>query len=103
MVACFVTLYCHPIKAKPIEYQWVILYLAEEEGLRGVIPFGVCQAEAQGRSALFCYGSVASKEKILVKYKDVVDLVKKSDLPLRRIASITNRSINTVAKVKLLI
>lgn len=45
-------------------------------------------------------GSKAIKEKQLTKYKDVVDLLKKSDLSLRRIASITERSINTVIKVR---
>ena len=48
-------------------------------------------------------GSKANKEKQLAKYKDVVDLLKKSDLSIRRIAGITERSINTVIKVKKLL
>jgi len=48
-------------------------------------------------------GSKANKEKQLAKYKDVVDLLNKSDLSIRRIASITKRSINTVSKVKQLL
>jgi DNA invertase Pin-like site-specific DNA recombinase len=64
---------------------------------------GIQLAKMNGKYHGRINGSVASKEKILVKYKDVVDLVKKSDLPLRRIASITSRSINTVVKVKGLI
>jgi DNA invertase Pin-like site-specific DNA recombinase len=45
----------------------------------------------------------ADPGKLLKKYSDVVDLLKSSDLSLRRIASITGRSINTVRKVKSLI
>lgn len=48
-------------------------------------------------------GSAANKEKQLKKYTDVVDLLKKSELSIRRIAGITGRSINTVRKVKELI
>lgn len=45
-------------------------------------------------------GAVGNKEKQLQKYADVVDLIQKSDLSIRRIASISGRSINTVRKVK---
>jgi len=48
-------------------------------------------------------GGAANKEKQLQKYSDVVDLIQKSDLSIRRIASISGRSINTVRKVKLMI
>lgn len=48
-------------------------------------------------------GGIANKEKQLQKYSDVVDLLLKSDLSLRRIASISGRSINTVRKVKQII
>lgn len=48
-------------------------------------------------------GSKANKEKQLTKYKDVADLLNKSDLSIRRISGITKRSINTVRKVKTLI
>ena len=39
----------------------------------------------------------------LQKYSDVVDLLKKSELSIRRISTITSRSINTVRKVKQLL
>jgi len=40
---------------------------------------------------------------LLMKYKDIVDLLQSSDLSLRRIAQITGRSINTVRKIKSII
>ena len=48
-------------------------------------------------------GSRGDIQKQLKKYKDVADLLKKSELSIRRIAVITGRSINTVRKVKELI
>jgi DNA invertase Pin-like site-specific DNA recombinase len=45
-------------------------------------------------------GAKADPQSILEKYKNVVDLVGKSELSLRRISSITGHSINTVRKVK---
>ena len=45
-------------------------------------------------------GAKSDPAKLLEKHKDVVDLLKKSDLSLRRIAAISGRSINTVRKVK---
>ena len=45
-------------------------------------------------------GAKASPEKVINKYKDIADLLDKSELSIRRIATITNRSINTVRKVK---
>lgn len=48
-------------------------------------------------------GSNANKQKQLTKYASVVDLLKKSDLSVRKIASITKFSINTVLNVKKLI
>jgi DNA invertase Pin-like site-specific DNA recombinase len=44
-------------------------------------------------------GARARPEDLFRKYADVVDLLEKSDLSLRRVAQITNRSINTVRKV----
>jgi len=38
----------------------------------------------------------------LEKYKDVVDLIRNSELSLRRIAQITNHSVNTVRKVRMI-
>ena len=45
-------------------------------------------------------GARPTREAYLAKYKDVVDLIRSSNLSLRRISSITGRSINTVRKVK---
>lgn len=48
-------------------------------------------------------GTIVSKDKLLSKYSDVVDLCQKSNLSVRRIASISKKSINTVRKVKQLL
>ena len=48
-------------------------------------------------------GAKANKENSLRKYSNIVDLLEKSDLSIRRIADISNRSINTVRKVKTLL
>jgi DNA invertase Pin-like site-specific DNA recombinase len=48
-------------------------------------------------------GSAGNREKQLKKYSDVVDLLKKSDLSIRKIAKYTSRSINTVIKIKQLL
>jgi len=64
---------------------------------------GIALAKLQHKYVGRREGSMANKEKQLTKYKDVVDLLKKSDLSIRRIASITERSINTVIKVKKLL
>lgn len=48
-------------------------------------------------------GSIGNREKQLKKYADVVDLLKKSDLSIRKIAKYISRSINTVTKVKQLL
>ena len=45
----------------------------------------------------------ADPSKLLEKYSDVADLIKDSNLSLRKISRITNRSINTVRKVKQLL
>lgn len=47
-------------------------------------------------------GARGNPADLLGKYKDVADLLDKSNLSLRRIASITGRSINTVRKVKII-
>jgi DNA invertase Pin-like site-specific DNA recombinase len=44
-------------------------------------------------------GATTRPKDLLRKYSDVVDLLEKSDLSLRRVSQITNRSINTVRKV----
>lgn len=45
-------------------------------------------------------GAKSSPSKLILKYKNVADLLDKSDLSVRRIAGITGHSINTVRKVK---
>jgi len=64
---------------------------------------GIAIAKLQHKYVGRKSGSAGNREKQLKKYADVVDLLKKSDLSLRRIAVITERSINTVIKVKKLL
>jgi len=64
---------------------------------------GIALAKLQNKYSGRREGSKANKEKLLSKYEDIVDMLNKSDLSIRRIAGITNRSINTVRKVKQLI
>lgn len=45
-------------------------------------------------------GAKTSPSKLVSKYKNVADLLDKSDLSVRRIAGITGHSINTVRKIK---
>ena len=61
---------------------------------------GIALAKIQQKYAGRKEGARANREKQLAKYSDVVVLLKKSDLSIRRIAGITNRSINTVIKVR---
>lgn len=61
---------------------------------------GIALAKLQNKYNGRIIGSRGDKEKQLKKYADVVDLINKSDLSIRRIAGITSRSINTVRKVK---
>jgi len=61
---------------------------------------GVALAKLQNKYSGRKEGAKASKEKVMEKYSDVVDLIQKSELSIRRIASISKRSINTVRKVK---
>jgi len=61
---------------------------------------GVALAKLQNKYSGRKEGAKASPEKVLEKYSDVVDLIQKSELSIRRIASISKRSINTVRKVK---
>lgn len=45
-------------------------------------------------------GAKTSPSKLVSKYKNVADLIDKSELSVRRIAGITGHSINTIRKVK---
>ena len=61
---------------------------------------GVALAKANGKYQGRTRGSIASPEKTLAKYWDVVNLLKSSKLSLNQISKITGRSPNTVRKVK---
>jgi len=61
---------------------------------------GIALAKLQKKYTGKKIGAKANKEKVLAKYSDVVDLLQKSNLSVRRISSISKRSINTVRKVK---
>ena len=69
--------------------------LRKERQREGVV-LAKLQQKYKGRKT----GAKASPEKVFEKYSDVVDLLQKSELSVRRIASISKRSINTVRKVK---
>jgi DNA invertase Pin-like site-specific DNA recombinase len=64
---------------------------------------GIQLAKVSGKYRGRVEGSGGNRERLLIKYKDVIDLAKSSDLSLRRIAQITKRSVNTVAKLKELV
>jgi DNA invertase Pin-like site-specific DNA recombinase len=64
---------------------------------------GIALAKLQQKYNGRVEGSKANKDNQLQKYSDVVDLLKKSELSIRRISTITSRSINTVRKVKQLL
>jgi DNA invertase Pin-like site-specific DNA recombinase len=64
---------------------------------------GIALAKMNGKYSGRSKGARADKVKMLSKYADVADLLKKSDLSVRRIATITNRSVNTIRKIKQLL
>ena len=64
---------------------------------------GIALAKLQNKYHGRKVGCRGNRENQLKKYSDVVDLLQKSELSIRRIAGITNRSINTVRKVKSLL
>jgi DNA invertase Pin-like site-specific DNA recombinase len=45
-------------------------------------------------------GASTSPSRLILKYKNVADLLDKSELSVRRIAGITGHSVNTVRKVR---
>ena len=45
-------------------------------------------------------GAKSSTSRLVSKYKNVADLLDKSELSIRRIAGITGHSINTIRKIK---
>ena len=64
---------------------------------------GIAVAKLQGKYQGRKEGAIANKEKYFKKYKSVVDLLDKSELSIRRIATITGHSINTVRRIKQLV
>ncbi len=64
---------------------------------------GIAIAKLRGKYTGRAAGSRSSKEKLITKYRDVVDLLKSTELPLKRVSEITGRSINTVRKVKMFV
>lgn len=64
---------------------------------------GIAKAKIRGKYKGRRNGAKADPADLLNKYQDVTDLLKKSDLSLRRIAQITNHSINTIRKVNALV
>jgi len=61
---------------------------------------GIALSKLQNKYSGRKIGAKANKEKVLAKYSDVAVLLQKSSLSIRKIAKISNRSINTVRKVK---
>jgi DNA invertase Pin-like site-specific DNA recombinase len=64
---------------------------------------GIALAKLRNRYTGKMKGATMSKEKVLNKHSDVVMLIEKSDLSIRKIATISKKSINTVRKVKQLL
>ena len=60
---------------------------------------GIAIAKINGKYKGRKKGAKADPGEILKKYHDIADLLNNSDLSLRRVAQITNHSINTVRKV----
>lgn len=61
---------------------------------------GIQIAKLKGKYSGRSKGATKSRVAYLNDYKDVTQLIEKSDLSLRKISSLTNHSINTVRKVK---
>lgn len=64
---------------------------------------GISLAQMNGKYKGRKRNAKANPGKLLEKYADVADLINDSNLSLRKISRITNRSINTVRKVKQLL
>lgn len=64
---------------------------------------GIQMAKLNGKYSGRQKGAKSNPEKLLKKYNDIVDLISKSDLSIRRISQISGRSVNTVRKVKMMV
>jgi len=61
---------------------------------------GIAVAKLQGKYQGRKEGAVADKDNLFKKYRNVLDLLEKSELSIRKISSITGHSINTVRRIK---
>ena len=61
---------------------------------------GIAVAKLQGKYQGRKEGAIANKEKYFKKYKNVLELLGRSELSVRRIAMITGHSVNTVRRIK---
>lgn len=61
---------------------------------------GIAIAKIQNKYCGRKEGAVADKDNLFKKYRNVLDLLEKSELSIRRIATITGHSINTVRRIK---
>ena len=61
---------------------------------------GIAVAKLQGKYQGRKEGAIANKKKYFIKYKNVLELLERSELSVRRIAVITGHSINTVRRIK---
>lgn len=61
---------------------------------------GIAIAKIQNKYCGRKEGAVADKDNLFKKYRNVLDLLDKSELSIRRIATITGHSINTVRRIK---
>ncbi|BDX37296.1 hypothetical protein CYCD_06510 [Tenuifilaceae bacterium CYCD] len=64
---------------------------------------GIAVAKLQGKYQGRKEGAIANKKKYFIKYKNVLELLERSELSVRRIAVITGHSVNTIRKIKHLI
>ncbi|MGE0077502.1 MAG: recombinase family protein [Bacteroidales bacterium] len=61
---------------------------------------GIAIAKVQNKYCGRKEGAVADKDNLFKKYRNILDLLDKSELSIRRIATITGHSINTVRRIK---
>ncbi len=61
---------------------------------------GIVIAKLQGKYKGRRAGAISDKDKYFKKYKNVMELLERSELSVRRIALITGHSVNTVRRIK---
>jgi DNA invertase Pin-like site-specific DNA recombinase len=75
----------------------------EEKEKKRIRRNGIEKAKRQGKYTGRKKGAKASDQKLLEKYKNIIELLKPGNLSLRKIAHQTNHSVNTVQKIKRII